>query len=159
VVELSFSNLSAAILPKIAADYYGDKKIMVKNILIQTGVVVAIGIPAVAISYIFCGKIIEIWLGPEFLPAIPLVKIMFYAVAIKIICYVISSLPPASGDAKASLISRIVSIVISISIIITYQSTGIIAFAYGLLGSISSYSILMTAFAFKLIIKMENGKH
>jgi len=152
IAELSFSNLSTAIMPQLASDFIDNKKYFIKNILIQTGLVCLVGLPIIGITLLFLENIINCWMGEEFVNAVPIAQVMLLTVLIKVFSFVITYLPSAAGDAKAKFIGLIVSFICYLIIIIfTYNIWGIMSFAYALFVSTLSFSLVMLLNSIKII--------
>ena len=156
MTELAFSNLSTAIIPQLASDFYSDKKKLTKNIIIQTGLIMILGIPVIGFVLLFTENIIVLWMGNEFLAAVPIARIVLIAVLFKVFFFVLSYMPSAVGDAKAKLLGLSFGLVCSLTIIFsTYEALGIMSFAFSVLGSVVSFSIFMGMYSIKML-KTEN---
>ena len=152
IAELSFSNLSTAIIPQLASDFIDNKKYFIKNILIQTGLVCLVGFPIIGIIMLFIEDIITLWMGDAFVNAAPITQIMLLTVLIKVFPFVITYLPSAVGDAKAKFIGLTVGLICYLVIILfSYNVWGVMSFAYALFGSTLSYSLVMFLYSIKII--------
>jgi len=152
IAELSFSNLSTAIIPQLASDFIDNKKYFIKNILIQTGLVCLVGFPIIGIIMLFIEDIITLWMGDAFVNAAPITQIMLLTVLIKVFSFVITYLPSAVGDAKAKFIGLTVGLICYLIIILfSYNVWGVMSFAYALFGSTLSYSLVMFLYSIKII--------
>jgi len=152
MTELAFSNLSTAIIPQIASDYFSNKKNLKKNIIIQTGIIAIIGLPVIGFVMFFVGDIIKLWMGADFLAAVPIVRIVLISVIIRVIFFVINEIPSSTGDAKVKLIGSIFGLITSLTIILTtYIHLGILSFAYGMVGGLTVSSVIMLFYSMRII--------
>ena len=150
--ELAFSNLSTAIIPQMASDFFSDKKNLKKNIFIQTGLIMVIGFPIIGSMLLFTDNIIVLWTGAEYLSAAPIVRILLIGVLIRITFYVINQLPASIGNAKVKFLGGFFGLICWLSIILlSYKEFGVLSFAYGMVGGTIGSSSLMLFYSIKII--------